>query len=254
MVRGFYEIGSGIMAQNKVLDTIANNLANANTTGYKAQNTVTTSFENMLTAMVGTDQYGNDVGKYLYDRAYINVVSDTYTNFAQGAVEQTERKLDFCITGNGFFQIRTDDGGRYYTRNGEFDLDEEGYLYLAGAGRVQNVNGQDIYLGTDNIVCSSNGELYNEDTGAYYGQIALYDFDDYHTLVEYNNSMYETDSAPFAADGTLANQMLESSNIDMAEEITSAMQAQNLLQSQANILQMYADILNEGSTRISKIL
>lgn len=254
MVRGFYQIGSGIMSQNKVLDTVANNLANANTAGYKAQETVTTSFETMLTAMVGTDEYGSDVGEYLYDRSYINVVSDTITNFTQGALETTERSLDFCITGNGFFQIAGQDGNRYYTRAGSFDLDNEGFLYLDGAGRVQDIAGNDIYLGTDNVICSSNGELYNADTGVYYGQIALYDFEDYMQLVEYNTTLYETEALPFVADGTLQNQMLESSNIDMAEEITTAMQAQNLIQSQANILNMYSEILNEGSTRISKIL
>ena len=178
MVRGFYEIGSGIMAQNKVIDTIANNIANANTSGYKKQDTVTTSFENMLTSMVGTDRYGRPVTNPLYDRSYLDIVSDTVTSFTQGAIEPTERNLDFCIMGKGFFQVKDKTGNLCYTRNGSLDIDNEGYLYLTGAGRVQGPNG-DIYLGTDNVLCGSNGELFNKDTGAYLGRIMLYDFEDY---------------------------------------------------------------------------
>ena len=254
MVRGFYQVGSGIMTQSKVIDTIANNLANANTSGYKKQNTVTTSFENMLVSMVGTDRYGSNVSNPLYDKSYLDIVSDTVTSFVQGAVEPSERNLDFCIQGKGFFRIRTNSGEDCYTRSGSFDLDEEGYLYLSGAGRVQDANGRDIYLGTDNIICGSNGELYNKDTGAYYGRIGLFDFDDYAGLVEFKDTMFKASANPFAAtDAVLENQKLEASNIDMAQEITSAMRAQNTLQSQANILQMYADILDDGTKRISQI-
>ena len=240
------------MANQKVIDTIANNIANASTAGYKAQETVTVPFDEMLTYRLGTDQVGNDVATPLYERSWINVVSDTVTNFDQGAMKLSERPLDFGIAGKGFFQIKTKTGQIAYTRNGSFDLDEEGYLYLSGAGRVQGTNG-DIFIGTDNIITGSNGEIYNKDTGAYYGKIALYDFADYSKLVEFNNTMYQSLENPFVSNSEVKNYRFESSNIDLAEEITSAMQAQNLIQSQANILQMYADVLTDATERISAI-
>ncbi len=252
MVRGFYEIGSGMMANQKLIDTIANNIANANTAGYKAQESVTVPFDEMLTYRLGTTETGADHATPLYDRSWINVVSDTVTNFDQGPLKLTERPLDFGITGKGFFQIKTKSGQIGYTRNGSFDLDEEGYLYLTGAGRVQGPNG-DIFIGTDNIITGSNGEIYNADTDQYYGKIALYDFEDYGNLVEFNNNMYKTTETPFVSNAEVRNYRYESSNIDLAEEITSAMRTENLIQSQANILQMYADVLKDGTQRISAI-
>lgn len=253
MVRGFYDIGSGIITQNKVIDTIANNIANSSTTGYKSQDTVVSSFDAMLTSRVGTGQYGDPSVTSLYDRTWIDVVSDTVTNYDQGAYQGTTRSLDFCITGPGFFQLKSNTGKICYSRNGSFNLDNEGYLCLVGAGRVQDASGSDIYLGTDKIVCSSTGELYDVDNGNFYGKIALFDFDDYKDLVEFNNTMYTTTAAPTISGAFIENQKLEASNVDLAKEITSAMRAQNLLQSQANILQMYADVLKDGTQRIAAI-
>jgi flagellar hook protein FlgE len=126
---------SGLDASNTALNTISNNLANLNTTGYKD---TTANFQNMFYQLLGTNGSGDQlqVGSGAS-------VSSINTNFAGGTVSGTGVDTDVAITGNGFFIVQSG-GNTYYTRAGDFTQDSSGYLITADGNQVMGypaVNG-----------------------------------------------------------------------------------------------------------------
>src|SRR5690242_16449509 len=133
MIKALYSAGSGMTAQQMSIDNIANNLANANTTGFKARRT---QFQDLLYqsylqpgAAAGSQTIvpsGLQLG--LGTRPAANSIV-----FTQGNFTQTDNVLDLVIQGKGFFQIRRPDGTVAYTRAGNFQLDRDGNV-VTGSG------------------------------------------------------------------------------------------------------------------------
>ena len=110
---------SGLNASSKQMDVIGNNIANANTMGFKAGKAY---FANVLSQSLsggasGVMQIGQGV-----------TVADVATQFSQGSLESTTSALDLAIDGGGFFIVRDDEGSQYYTRAGAFHIDGDGFL------------------------------------------------------------------------------------------------------------------------------
>ncbi|MCZ2103900.1 MAG: flagellar hook protein FlgE [Comamonadaceae bacterium] len=116
---------SGLSAASKSLDVIGHNIANSNTTGFKASRA---EFSEMIATAVGSAG-GNDAG--------IGVTLDTVAQqFTQGNISITGNTLDVAINGNGFFQVRQPDGSMAYTRAGNFKLDDQGNMITNGAAQL----------------------------------------------------------------------------------------------------------------------
>jgi flagellar basal-body rod protein FlgF len=142
MLRGIQRLAEDMSVKMLKQDLIANNLANAETSGFKAQR----AFVSLLNETMGAGnaaQAGPGVG--------------TYTSFAQGPIEVTHRSLDLAINGEGFFVIDTAYGERF-TRSGSFTLSEAGFLttqsgeLVVGAGGPIAISGQDLNVTPDGKV------------------------------------------------------------------------------------------------------
>ena len=154
MFSGFYTAASGMFTQQRILNTQANNIANLNTPGYKSEQVVTTTFQQtLMTRLEGMN--GGRIGK----GSPIRLTEDVRSNFDASMLEDTERPFDMAIGGQGYFNIDVA-GRRMLTRNGNFDMDEEGYLILRGAGRVLGEDGP-IQVGNANFLVTQEGEVYN---------------------------------------------------------------------------------------------
>lgn len=127
MLNMFNTALTALNANNVAIDATGHNLANLNTSGYKA---TTTSFEEMVTQNLGIDSSttanGNGIGSPITTR-----------QFTQGSVQVTGGLLDAAISGNGFFTVKASDGNTYYTRAGNFKLDTSGNLVSATGEKVQ---------------------------------------------------------------------------------------------------------------------
>src|SRR5262245_24775503 len=131
--KGIFSAVSGAMAQNSRLDTIANNLANVNTSAFKKDRQV---FSEYLSAyekppdVINVPRIPASIESFYDmqggDNAYVNP-SGTYTNFAQGALRSTGSALDLAIEGRGFFEVLTPQGLRW-TRGGGLQIDNSGRL------------------------------------------------------------------------------------------------------------------------------
>ncbi|NCC68546.1 MAG: flagellar hook-basal body protein [Clostridia bacterium] len=248
MFKGFYNLTSGMLTQGKNLDVIANNMTNTATAGFKADTFVGQTFEEVVYSRVGNkDKTYTEIGK----QSYATVPSEVYTDFTQGGFDQTNQPLDFAIDGDGYFAIETEDG-KAYTRSGSFCLDDEGYLYLTGQGRVLDVSGQPIALITDDISADSTGKLYAED-GSLLGQIGVFSFGEDAELAKNEHGLFETDSAAQASTATIRNGMIERSNVDLVEQMTNMMSSQRAYQSAAQALKIYDGIMSKATEQVGRI-
>ncbi len=244
MVRGFYTLASGMITQNRVLDVISNNISNADTVGFKKSDMTTKAFGDLL-----IERVKNGSRTPIGHTTLMNTVDKTYTDYSQGGLNQTGRTLDFAINGSGFFGVQTD-SGTVYTRSGSFNVDSDGYLVLKGKGRVLGRNGL-IRPGTDDITSDDAGNILAD--GKNVGQLAVYTFADEDALKTTGEGVYTGGNAVLLNDPKVLWKYTESSNVDMAQEMTNAISSQRELQSCSQALKMYDQILDEATTQIGKI-
>ncbi|MDL2232212.1 flagellar hook-basal body protein [Ruminococcaceae bacterium OttesenSCG-928-L11] len=257
MVRGFYTAASGMVTQQKKLNNISNNIANVSTTGYKRDILVEGTFGEHVAVRMNAYQYRPtvDIGKGVF----MNTIDEDYTVYEQGGIETTYRPMDMAILGNGFF-IVANDNGEYLTRDGQFSLDEEGYLVLPGLGRVQG-DGGDIQIGTSDFEVDFNGDVFvraeDEEEATQIGRIILAVPEDYDAMEKAANGMYiSTDYSIADAEAPtfmIRQGILERSNVNMAEEMSLMIASQRSLQSCSQLVRMYDELSEQAANRISRV-
>jgi flagellar basal-body rod protein FlgG len=245
MERGFYTLGSGMLTQSRILTGISNNLANVATPGYKKKEVSATTFGKMVINRVDTQN--TPIGSM----NLATVADKMDTIHSQGTLKDTQRTLDFAIKGEGFYAIQGANG-TVYTRNGSFNVDQDGYLTLNDVGRVMGQNGP-IRIGTDQFTADAQGNLAVN--GKVVDKIAVYNFADYNNLQTAGEGMFTSiGGAPTRMQQpNLMWKTIEGSNVDAAEEMTNALSVQRNLQSCSQAIKMYDQIMAKAVTDIAKI-
>lgn len=244
MLRGFYNAAQGMIVKQRQLDAIGNNIVNINTAGYRKDEIITNTF---LDELILVNERKETSGHLL--QTYADV---SKTNLEQSNFTYTESKFDLAIFGNVYFNIRTDNNNVYQTRNGQFELDADGYLILGKAGRVQGQNG-DIRLGTDDFEIDNAGVIYID--GERVDQLLLTyippdaDVDKLgNNLMLYNgNEQLPEDEYYDVIQGAW-----EHSNVDGNKEITQMMEAHRLYQANSQILKQL-DQINTKAQDIAQV-
>lgn len=247
MYRGYYLAANGIINQQRILDVISNNIANVKTAGYKKDISVPTTFERQLLLIRGEK---NETGTIEY-----RDLDKIHTALEQGSFEFTERRLDVALRGNVFFNIRPDDGGApMLTRNGQFCIDEEGYLALDGAGRVLGETGE-IQLGTADFAIDNKGNIRTED-GRSYRLLLTYVEENRDVIKEGDNLFLPSEGTagalPQNADYDVIQGAYERSNVNVGEEMTKAIAAQRLFEACSQALKQIDQINQRAATEIAK--
>jgi flagellar basal-body rod protein FlgG len=149
MLRGYYTAANAMITEQRVLDVVANNLANIQTAGYKVDNAVTGTFSEWLVLSEGQPNGGE---------VRYRTLATTFTDLEQGSFQTTNNSLDLGIQGSVYFNIIKDDE-LLLTKAGQFTVDFEGYLSLGNIGRVADENGQPIQIMTDEFTVDENGVI-----------------------------------------------------------------------------------------------
>ncbi len=163
MIRGIYTGATGMIAQQARLDTISNNLANVDKTGYKRDLTLFKAFPDMLIRRVNDDGLGITPAGSYDTMPYVGKlgtgveVNEVYTQFDQGSMQRTENPFDLALEGQGFFTVMTERGERF-TRNGSFTINEEGILVNHKGYAVLGENGP-IKIQKNNFMINERGEV-----------------------------------------------------------------------------------------------
>ncbi len=251
MLKGFYNLSSAMLTQTRNLDVIGNNMGNTSTSGYKADRYVDTTFGDVMLSRVGNKE--KDPQELGTTTSYMTAIADVVTDHSQGVLQQTNLPLDFAIEGEGYFSIQTENGIAY-TRNGSFMLDNEGYLYFGGQGRVLGANGQPIYLGTDKITADSNGFI-SDDNGQILGQLGVFTFANPAQDLQKGNGelFYANGQAQLAQGSVVHHQMVEKSNINLVQQMTEMMVCQRALQSASQVTKMYDTIMTKATGEIGRV-
>lgn len=249
MFSGYYTIASGLLASQRNVETIGNNLINSQTPGYRAERIVNSAFEQEL--MTRRDSSGNTVlGDGIGATAV--VVDDSLTVYNPGLIKETGSSFDVAINGEGFFNIRGADGKTYLTRSGEFDMDREGYLIMPGVGRVLGKSGE-ILVRTSDITVKEDGTIMNS-AGNVLGQLHITAPEDYSTLERTENGLFISE-APLNDSNNfqLLQNNLELSNVQMNTELTNLIAAQRALQNCASALKTVDSLNRKAATQIAAI-
>ena len=264
MYQGFYNLTSGMLTQSRNLNVISNNMVNIQTPGYKRDKMVSTTFQEEMLYRTG-QRYKEDP-EPLATTSKIRAAERTYVNHEQGGFDLTDGIFDFALGDKGYFCIDTPAGVRY-TRNGSFFVDDEGYLSLNGQGRVQGTDGQPIRIDNENFTVDGRGNISVVETSGggtedaevttevrQMGTLRVVDFEDYEQLHKEDYGMFSTNQEPQEAESpSVMWKMVEKSNVDMVEEMVSMMTSQRALQSAAQVLKMYDQILSKAVTDVGRL-
>ena len=142
--------------EQRIMNVITNNIANAKTAGYKSDEAIPTTFAEAL--LLINSRHSN-TGTIRY-----RTIDYTFTDLEQGTFENTNSRLDMAIVGNVYFNIEERRSGeRLLTRNGQFTINAEGYLTLGSSGYVLDENGERIQLGTADFQVDRFGQITTDD-------------------------------------------------------------------------------------------
>src|SRR5579872_4183668 len=138
MFTSFSTALSALRADSTAIDVVGNNLANLNTTGFKASEV---QFYDLISQQIGTLSQSNQVGMGVGQ-------IDALRQFTQGALQVTNGPTDAAIQGNGFFVVKDQNNSQLYTRDGSFQVDANGFLITNTGARVQGWNGTNGVVNT----------------------------------------------------------------------------------------------------------
>ena len=198
------------MAMTRDMATIANNLANMNTTAYKSESML---FEQFMMPDASEESLDNRI-------TFVQDIGQ-HRDMRDGALQTTANPFDVAIAGEGFFRIETETGV-LYTRNGNFSLNAEGQLVTSSGNPVLTDAGAAIAFANDEngITIARDGTI-SSDQGQR-GKLAIVTFDNPQVMQTVGNSLLETDQEEVAAENVrLVQGALEGSNVQPIAEMTN---------------------------------
>lgn len=250
MMKGFYNLTSGMASQQNRLNVVANNMTNISTAGYKAEHYTDRTFDEVMVSRIGNIDKSHYQTMETY-QSHILAPDQLYTDFTQGSLEETNLPLDFAIQGEGFFAIQTVDGVAY-TRAGSFTLDNEGYLCLSELGRVLDREGNPIQLPTDKLDVDAQGNLSTQG-GEYLATLGVFMFPDNGELERTPYGLFTGEGAQLNDQVVIHHKWVERSNVNMIKEMVNMMTTQRALQSAAQITQIYDQVITRATTELGRL-
>ena len=252
---------TGLDAQQTRMSVVSNNLANVNTTGFKKGRA---AFEDLLYQNVRqagaqtSQQTQSPTGLTL--GTGVRVVS-TEKNFSQGNLLQTGNALDLAVQGRGFFQVQQPDGSLAYTRDGSFKVSSDGQLVTASGFSLSSgisipAGAQSVTVGADGIV---SVQLAGEATPQQVGSLTTADFINPAGLQARGENLYVETAASGPPQvgtpglnglGTLVQGSLESSNVNVVEELVNMIETQRAYEMNSKAIQTTDQMLQYVSNNL----
>ncbi len=253
MERALWSAVSGMRAQELSLDTIANNLANINTNGFKPSQI---NFQDMLYSVLTTPgaTSGQTVIPNGVQIGHGTKVVEISRNFKQGALKETGRDLDLAIEGDGFFEIILPDGTSAYTRDGSFRQTSAGEVVTVDGYRVANFDAIDD--GTTDITIAPDGSFSTMVNGVQTTKtaITLVRFPNPEGLQSLGRNLFKpTESSGDAQAGltpgengvgTIAQRYVEQSSVNAAEEMVNMILSQRAYEASSKAIKASDEMLD----------
>ena len=279
MFKGFYTVTSGMTAQQRKTEILTNNMANANTPGFKAEQSTIRSFPDMLMSAITSNGIPTEKGLNSMKATPVGTLNagvylqESLSNYTQGSLIETGLSTDVALIdgnlpideasgkpGSIFFRLQHPDGNEAYTRNGSFTLDGQGNLVTGMGLYVLDSNGETIQLESDDFSISPDGTILNEN-GVQVAQLGVSFAANTDVLMKQDNglfrmlegealpSAYDTDGVTFS----LQQQYLEGSNVDAAQSMTSLLSAYRAFEANQKVLQAYDKSMDKAVNEIGRV-
>lgn len=262
MIEGLYIAASGGTKQLKKLDTMSNNIANINTQGFKKdmliyeEKTASTSQSNRF----GSEIPGRNFGASLDSAVSYVQVTQSQTDFSQGALIKTDNPLDLALDGPGFFAVNTP-GGVRYTRSGNFHLDGLGQLVDQKGNVIMTRNEEPVVIpfGTEQVTIDQEGTVFggsdiNQDV---LGQLKIVTFDNLQSLKKEGKGLYRAtdflDQEIQVEDAKILQGYAENSNANVIEEMTKMIETVRQLEAYQKIIQSIDEADEQSVNNIGRV-
>lgn len=256
MVKGLYTAHTGLRQQQNRLDIITNNLANADTTGYKKEGVTSVAFDEVLAVKIkdGSEAFLN---RGIGTMSMGVKIGETYTDYSQGPFRVTDNPYDIAIEGDGFFSISfTNKQGvtsTKYTRDGSFTLTKEGYLVTKDGDFVLGTNGPiqlDTMLDTK---ITEDGGIYQNNVRV--AQLAIVDFADYNYLQKYGENLYDLvpGGVMQPAQGKTIQGTLEMANMNVVTEMVDMISITRDFETNQKMIQSIDSTMEKTVNQVGKI-
>ncbi len=239
------------MTLERQMDVVANNVANANTNGFKADRSL---FEEFLNTRAHEDNFiGADRRvSYVQDRG-------TFRDVSQGPMEETKNPLDLAVDGDAYFAVQTA-GGERYTRDGKFGLNNQGQLVTSDGNLVLGTGGpirfqptdHDINVSPDGTVTVLEGTAR---TDSIRGKIRMVSFDDPQKLTKLGANLYDAGSATALGQtkSTVQQGYIEKSNVNTVAEMSRMLEVTRAYTQLANLLQQESDLHKSAIEKLADV-
>lgn len=276
MLRGYYTAAAGMIAQQRRQEMLTNNLANANTPGYKADRSSMRAFPEMLMRAYNTETLPNNRGfknSYLLGPLHTGVyMQETMPHFAQGDLRETGRNTDLAllaqnvpvdeetnVPGSLFFEVQNANGEVRYTRNGDFSLDSNGSLVTNEGYYVLSTDGTPIQVFGDEFTVRDDGTVL--EGGVEIAQVNVAFANNPDLLVKEGNGLFAVDGggALVSAVGnadiaySLKQGFEERSNVDVQQTMTDMMMAYRNFEVNQRVLRSYDQSMDKAVNEIGRI-
>jgi len=243
--------------QMKRMDTVANNLANADTPGFKRDVVVTQSFSDVMMQRVREYELRGFNTTNITGPASLGIiVSSVHRDFSAGSLQPTGSPLDLAINGTGFFEVAfTNTSGEVtnmFMRSGSFTLSEGGMLTTLTGHAVLNTSGNPIVIPNGNIVIHGNGSIAVDDV--IIDTIGIVDFEDHATLRPFGDNLYTTTDAsaqvPFV--GSVVQGYIETSNVNIVREMVEMIALSRAYEANARMVSIADQTLGQAVNEIAR--
>lgn len=278
MLRGFYTAASGMIAQQRRTELLTNNMSNANTTGYKADQTSVRSFPELLISNMGSKTVPTENKLSIPGFSKVGglstgvYVQEANPLFTQGTLEETGLHTDMALAdenlpinadrrkGSVLFTVQNEDGGLRHTRNGSFTLNGQGYLTTPSGQYVLNENKERIKLESDRFTVTDDGVILEGNVQT--ARLGIgYSDDPSSQLMKDGEGLYKAvddeglPSAYAAVDGGFSTKQgfLEGSNVDQSRTMTEMMSAYRSFESSQKVLQAYDKSLDKAVNEVGRL-
>lgn len=256
MIRSHYIAASGMLLQRRKMEAITNNIVNVETSGYKRDNLISRSFDDVMIERIH-DNGGLNQQRIVSRRRNVGPldfgvhVDYLDTDFAQGYLETSELPTDFALIGDAFFVLESPEGERY-SRSGALTVNAEGYLTNADGYYVQGQNGR-IYTGGLDFAVDEQGNI--SVAGVYADTFSLVNFPDPNALRKQGHNLYSGPAglARPATDYQVRQYALEGSNVEIAREMVDMMMVYRVYETNQRMLTMIDETLGKAVNDIARL-
>jgi flagellar basal-body rod protein FlgG len=239
MYKGMYVAMAGSLLRSQELDNVSNNLANVSTTGYKRM-----SFSSRLYPLLEGLKVNEDS---LFPAARsMATAGETVIDSADGILKTTGNSLDLAVRGEGFFAVE-EKGQKYYTRNGSFSLDRDGFIVTARGGKVLDGSDKPIRLGEGAIAINGEGTVTVNGTAS--GKIKLVKIED----LRYRGDALFTGRESGTAKGEVVQGSVEMSNVNPVREMVGIINAMRQYEMAQRVMQSFNELTQRTVTEIAKV-